>query len=154
MSRIAIIAVCALIAGSGCADDSRPPTIESEHESTPVVPQLSGSWALRIDNLQRQSITTLDIRFTGSPADSCVGGDWKQVVVLSHSTSDASFFPASEPLSYELENNKLTIGRNRVCDAYLHLTIDLSDPGVPGDYIGFGLGSGKLLGHVTLLKYQ
>ena len=154
MLRIAIIAVCALITGSGCADDSRPPIMVSDHDTRPVDPRLSGEWRLRIDNLQGQAITTLDVRFIGDPAESCMGGDWKQVVVLSHSTSDASFFPVSEPLSYELENDKLTIGRNRVCDAYLHLTVDLSNPGVSGNYRGFGLGSGKLLGHFTLLKYQ
>jgi hypothetical protein len=73
-----------------------------------------------------------------------LGGNWKKVVVDSYKTSDPKFFPVNESLSYELMGNKLSIGRNEICDAYLQISGELKDSSMAGEYISFGWGSRKL----------
>ncbi len=108
-----------------------------------------GAWTLQIENLQHEVITTLIIHFTENEADSCLGGNWKQVVVDSYKTSDRHFFPVDEPLSYELDKNTISIGRNEICDAYLQLSGQLKESTAVGEYIKFGWGS-KQLGYFSL----
>lgn len=105
---------------------------------------LLGSWTVQVENPQHVVITTLIIHFTESGAKSCMGGTWKQVIVDSYKTSDPQFFPVSEPLSYEFRGNSLSIGRNEICDAYLHLNGKLNNSTFIGDYIGSGWGSRRL----------
>jgi hypothetical protein len=38
---------------------------------------------------------------------------------MSARTKDARFYPASDPLSFHIEDGQLTIGRNQICDGYL-----------------------------------
>lgn len=109
----------------------------------PPVP-LQGSWTLQIQNPQHKVVTTLIIHFTENKAQSCLGGNWKEIVVDSYSTSDPQFFPVNGTLSYELEAGKLFIGRNEVCDAYLQLSGKFKQSTVVGEYIAFGWGSQKL----------
>lgn len=112
---------------------------------------LLGSWTLQIENTQHKVITTLKIHFTEYKAKSCLGGNWKQVVVDSYNTSDPEFFPANEPLSYELKGSKLSIGRNEICDAYLQLSGEVKESTMVGEYIAFGWGS-KELGYFSLKR--
>jgi hypothetical protein len=122
------------------------PTVQQE------IHDLRGVWAVRIENTERRVIATLTIRFEDGAARSCMSGDWKRVVVLAHQSSDEDFFPASEPLSYTVTGNELTIGRNEICDAYRHLKGPLSGDAVTGEYFSLGLGGGKRLGYFTLSK--
>jgi len=80
-----------------------------------------------------------------------MSGEWKVVRVFSAKTMDKQFFPASDPLSYHIENNQLTIGRNQVCDDYLWLQGPLEGPSVSGEYVSLGLGGTASLGHFHLV---
>jgi hypothetical protein len=106
--------------------------------------KLPGAWTLQIENLRHEVITTMIIHFTDNPAISCLGGNWKQVVVDSHKTSNMKFFPVNEPLSYEIKDNSLTIGRNQICDAYLQLRGIFDNLNIVGNYIAFGWESEQL----------
>jgi hypothetical protein len=79
-----------------------------------------------------------------------MGGEWKVVKVGSATTADERFFPTSEPLSYDLDGNTLTMGRNEICDAYLSLRGDLGGLSVKGDYVSLGLGGSTRLGYFEL----
>lgn len=114
-------------------------------------PQLTGSWTLEIENQNHKALTTLVIRFTEIKAPSCIGGNWFKVIVDSRNTSDKNFFPFDEPLSYEIKDNKLIIGRNEVCDDYRHLVGDLDQSKISGEYVSFGWGS-KNIGYFSLTK--
>ncbi len=83
--------------------------------------ELAGLWKLSIRDLKHTEVSTLTIRFTDKPGQSCMGGDWKQIAVQAAKTSDPRFFPVGEALTYELKGSELVIGRNGICDAYLHL---------------------------------
>ena len=113
--------------------------------------RLMGGWMLQIENPQHKVVTTLKIHFVKDEAQSCLGGNWKKVVVDSHETTDPQFFPVNEPLSYELKYNRLSIGRNEICDAYLQLSGELKNSSVAGEYIAFGWGS-KKLGYFSLKR--
>jgi len=123
--------------------------MSSAHAEIPE--KLLGTWTLQIESLQHEVITTLTAHFTDNRAKSCLGGDWKQIIVDSHKTSDGQFFPVDEPLSYEFDKGKLTIGRNEVCDAYLQLSGELNESNVDGEYVAFGWGS-KQLGYFSLKR--
>ena len=111
---------------------------------------LSGRWTLTVENLDHTVVAAMTVRFTQEAARSCLGGSWRQVEVESPTSTDARFFPVTEPLSYSVEESTLTIGRNEVCDAYLHLTGKLGKLPVRGDYVGFGWGSARQIGHFSL----
>ena len=108
-------------------------------------------WVLEIQNLAREEVTKITFSFTEKEADSCLGGDWYQLDVESYTTKDESFFPAKQPLSYELSDNRIAIGRNLICDAYLQLGGEFQNATSSGQYISFGWGS-KQLGYFTLNK--
>ena len=116
-----------------------------------VPDKLIGSWTLQVENLQHKVVTTLIIHFIEDEAQSCLGGNWKEIVVDSYKTSDLKFFPVNEPLSYELEGNKISIGRNEICDAYLQLRGELKESKMVGEYVAFGWGSRKL-GYFSLKR--
>jgi hypothetical protein len=111
---------------------------------------LPGRWTLTVENGDRHAVTTLVVKFTDKEARSCMEGDWKALKVLSAKTNDKEFFPSSDRLSYQLEGNRLTIGRNELCDAYLWLRGMIGEGGATGDYFGFGLGTSVPLGHFRL----
>ena len=112
---------------------------------------LAGAWTIHIENMQHEVITTLTFHFTDGDARSCQGGSWKKIVVDSHTTKDGKFFPVDDPLSYMFEKNKLFIGRNEICDAYLELRGDLVKSKAIGEYVAFGWGD-KQLGYFSLKR--
>ncbi len=112
---------------------------------------LDGQWNLNIEDRNHRVVTGLVIEFTDHQARSCLGGNWLRVNVVSATTDDPHFFPASDVLSYSIENNQLTIGRNEICDAYLALRGALDDETIHGEYSSFGWGS-KQLGFFALSK--
>jgi hypothetical protein len=83
-----------------------------------------------------------------------MAGNWMRVTVVSATTKDEHFFPISDPLSFQVENGELTIGRNEICDAYLMLTGPLSKDSVSGDYYSLGLGGSSPLGFFTLSRQK
>jgi hypothetical protein len=113
-----------------------------------------GLWRLSIDDLTRHERAVARIRLTDESAPSCMGGEWKRVVVESVGKGDDKFFPLSEPLSYEMEGPEIVIGRNEVCDGYLHLRGMLEDGKAHGRYSAFGKGGGEPLGDFTLERLQ
>lgn len=146
--KIATLYLFVLLSTAGCAPID---SIDSQ-ESRPLleVPNiLSGTWALRIWDLEGNAVGTATIRFGEDEAISCIGGSWKNIVIVSSSSDDAQLFPASEPWSYELRGNELTMGRNSICDAYLHLVGTIQDSSASGEYVAFGWSS-ELLGHFSL----
>ena len=147
--RAACLFACALLSAIIYAEDQSG--IEGTTASD-LPKKLAGLWVVRIENLQHQVVTTMTIEFTGDQAKSCMSGDWKRVVVKSHDTSDRHFFPVTEPLSYELENGSLVIGKNEWCDDYLHLKGDFRDSAAHGEYVAFGLGGGRRLGYFSLSR--
>ncbi len=111
---------------------------------------LQGSWDLRIENMKHVEVATLTIRLTDQVAPSCMSGKWKRVIVEKSKTTDPKFFPVSEPLSYQVEDDVLTLGRNEVCDWYLHLKGTLVAKGASGTYTSFGIQGGEQRGNFTL----
>jgi hypothetical protein len=115
---------------------------------------LDGAWQLSIRDPAHHERAVARIRFTGESAPSCMGGDWKRVVVESVGKSDEKFFPLSQPLSYAVEGSQVTIGRNEVCDAYLRLRGTLEDGKARGAYSAVGKGGGERLGDFTLERLR
>jgi hypothetical protein len=150
--RAAFLFVCALLSAIAYAEDQTGIDGTTSKSISDVPKELAGLWAVRIENLQHQVVTTMTIAFTGDQATSCMSGDWKRVVVKSDNTSDKAFFPVTEPLSYQLENGSMVIGRNEVCDAYLHLKGDFRDSAAHGKYVALGLGSSERLGYFSLKR--
>lgn len=112
--------------------------------------ELSGRWTLSVENPEHLVVATLKVEFTDKQAISCMSGEWKVLKVVSATTRDKNFFPTSDPLSYQIENKQLTIGRNELCDAYLWLQGPLGGPSVRGDYFSLGLGRSVPLGYFNL----
>ena len=112
---------------------------------------LNGSWIVSISNLDGMVITKMKVRFLNKKAESCLGGDWKKLEVVSYETSDENFFPVKDSLSYDLKGDELIIGRNQICDAYLHLDGKYDAIRGQGDYIRFGWGT-EALGHFFLFR--
>jgi hypothetical protein len=112
---------------------------------------LAGQWDLKIEDKNHHVVTVLVIEFTEHQARSCIAGKWFRVDVVSSTTEDSQFFPVSDPLSYAVESNQLSIGRNEVCDAYLWLQGTLDNEIIRGEYFSFGWGS-KPLGFFALSK--
>lgn len=113
---------------------------------------LSGLWTLSIRDLQHKEMAVLTVQFRDEPGQSCMSGDWKSVVVRSAKASDKNFFPVSDPLTYMTEGSTLIIGRNNICDGYLHLRGKLDGEVAEGTYYSFGLGGGTDLGEFSLKR--
>lgn len=111
---------------------------------------VSGQWALSVENPEHHVVATLKVEFTNEKAASCMGGEWKVLKVISATTKDKRFFPTADPLSYRIEDSQLTIGRNGICDAYLWLQGALGGVSVKGDYFSLGLGGTTPLGYFNL----
>jgi hypothetical protein len=112
--------------------------------------ELAGQWNLSVENLEHRAAATLKVEFTDEPAHSCLGGEWKIVKVDSAMTNDENFFPVSDPLAYQIEDNQLTIGRNELCDAYLLLKGPIEGFSIRGSYSSFGPGGNVPLGYFNL----
>jgi hypothetical protein len=113
-----------------------------------------GTWKLEIKNLDGSLKISANLAFTDIDANSCIEGDWKEIVIVSIDSSDENYFPIKQELSYELASQRLTIGRNGRCDSYLHLNGSFAPNGISGDYTAFGLNHQKLLGHFTINRVQ
>lgn len=113
---------------------------------------MSGQWTLAIEDKAHHVVATLVVAFTNDRASSCMSGDWKRVSVTSKTTKDPNFYPISDPLSFTLKDNRLTIGRNEVCDAYIWLEGNIKDESARGEYFSLGLGGSSPLGFFTLTK--
>ena len=150
--KAVLLFTCTLLSAVSCAENQSRVDGTTAISIVKLPRKLAGLWAVRIENLQHQVVTTITIEFTNDPAESCFGGNWKRVIVKSDQTSDKHFFPFNEPLSYELEKGGLVIGRNEVCDGYLHLKGNFRDSVAKGEYIGFGLGGGERLGYFSLSR--
>jgi hypothetical protein len=111
---------------------------------------LTGEWVLEIQGPSHQVEASLVVKFTNEHGSSCMAGDWMRVVVVSAIAKNPQFFPVSEPLSYEVRDGHLTIGRNQICDAYLMLRGELNDGEIRGKYFSLGLGGSTPLGTFTL----
>ena len=126
--------------------------VPGSNTNTGLPDNLLGSWVVNIEDLQHKVITTLTIHFSEKEADSCLGGDWKEVIIDSYKTSDNEFFPIDAQLSYQIDEDKFAIGRNRICDAYLQLNGKLKESLVVGEYIAFSWGSREKLGYFVLKR--
>ena len=113
---------------------------------------LNGEWTLQVEDQNHQPVAALNIKFTKQKAESCLSDNWLRVDVLSATTKLDSFFPISDRLSYKIENNKLTIGRNEICDAYLGLGGAINDQEIHGDYYSLGMAGTRTLGFFSLKR--
>ena len=111
---------------------------------------LAGAWTLRIQDLAHKQVSVLTVRFSDQQARSCIGGDWRRVVVESAKTEDKKFFPVDEPLSYRLSGQEVTIGRNEVCDGYLRLSGALKGDEAQGAYYSMNVSASQDLGFFVL----
>ncbi|GLQ97411.1 hypothetical protein GCM10007863_18310 [Dyella mobilis] len=111
---------------------------------------ISGQWTLSVENTEHHVVATLRVEFTNENAASCMGGEWKVLRVISATAKEKDFFPTADPLSYQVDDRKLTIGRNEVCDAYLWLQGALGGASVRGDYFSLGPGGTTPLGYFNL----
>ena len=112
--------------------------------------KLEGTWVLSLENTKGETVTTAKIKFQNSEADSCIDGDWRKVLVVDFRTSDQSFFPLDEPISYTMDGDELVIGRNSICDDYLRRRGKVLGTTIEGDYFAFGFGHSNDLGRFTL----
>jgi hypothetical protein len=150
--RFAIILLCTLVSAIGYAATQSEPPPRNSTTGQLAAHDLSGSWTLRIENLSHKVITTMTIRFAAEGANSCMAGKWKRVIVADQTSSDDHFFPIADPLSYELTGDRIVIGRNQICDAYLQLDGIVSGVAASGEFVSFGIGGGKRLGYFSLTK--
>jgi hypothetical protein len=112
---------------------------------------LDGSWRLRIEDLKHRVKTEATIQFTNKVAEeSCMGGQWKRVIVTAKTGSDPTFFPLSEPLAYRMERGALALGRTQVCDGYLFLNSKSGDARIDGTYDAVSIGDSKKLGYFSM----
>ncbi len=148
----AILTLCTLVSVNGFAGTQNEPSTPSSTAGQTGALDLSGSWMLRIENPRHKVITTMIIRFAADGARSCVAGTWKRVIVVAGSSADEGFFPIADPLSYEVTGDRIVIGRNEICDRYLQLVGTVRGVAACGEYVGFGIGSGKELGYFLLTK--
>ena len=109
-------------------------------------------WTLSIRDLNHREMVVAKVKFSEEAADSCIGGSWKRLIVESHETKDAHFFPITDPLSYMIEGAELIIGRNGTCDAYLRLRGKFDGVTAEGAYYVFGLRGGKDLGEFQITR--
>jgi len=114
---------------------------------------LSGRWKLEVSTTKNLIITNAIINFSEIKSNSCFDGEWKKVIFESYKTINPKFFPIEEEISYRLEGSDLLIGRNTICDAYLHLKGKLGEGLVEGEYISFGWDF-KRIGKFTLYKIK
>ncbi len=112
---------------------------------------LNQNWVVSISNLEGEIVTKMKVRFSDRKAKSCLGGQWKELELISYETSDENFFPVEAALSYERKDDQLIIGSNEICDAYMHLDGKTDQISGHGDFIRFGWGT-KTLGHFFLFK--
>ena len=150
--RVATLLLCTLVSAIGFAGTQSVPPAPNSTAAQLAEHDLSGSWTLRIENLNHKVITTMTIRFSAEEANSCMAGTWKRVMFADQTSSDEHFFPLAEPLSYEVIGDHIVIGRNEVCDAYLQLDGKVGGVAASGEYVSFGLGGGKRLGYFSLTK--
>lgn len=116
---------------------------------------LDSRWRLRVMDLEHRVQAEATIRFTSEEAgESCMGGQWKRVVVESKTSGGKGFFPLGEPLAYELERGFLTLGRTAVCDGYLFLNGKAGKTAVEGTYDALGIGYNRKLGYFSLSKIR
>ena len=110
-----------------------------------------GRWDLRVEDDRQRVIVEGTVRLTAYKGDGCMSGDWRKVEVEWSRRPNAGSFPIDEPLTWRLDQGQLIIGRNGVCDGYLHLVGPWKN-GEPmaGDYISLGMGGATTLGRFTL----
>lgn len=121
--------------------------------ATSVAQMADTRWRVRVMDLQHKVKVEGTIRLTDkSETEFCMGGNWKQAVVETKTTSDEKFFPLAEPLAYQVENGEITFGRTRVCDGYLFLTGKLDNTTIRGTYHAPGPGYNQNLGYFSLTK--
>jgi hypothetical protein len=112
---------------------------------------LSGTWTLQVEDQSHKAIASLTVQFTNEQdSRSCISGKWMKVKVVSATAVDQSFYPLTDPLSYEIAHDRITIGRNGICDAYLMLDGPLKDQPIRGGYYSLGLGGSRPKGFFTL----
>jgi hypothetical protein len=123
-------------------------TILASHAQTPDT-----RWRLRMADMQGQVKVDATVQMTSETAASCISGAWKKVVVEKSTLADDTFFPLSQPLSYEeTQDGTLTLGRTVVCDGYLFLSGRPQQSSVQGNYYAFGLRGANNLGRFSLEK--
>jgi hypothetical protein len=150
--KVSALLLCALVPAIAIVRAQSVPPAPNSAPAQLVEHDLSGSWAVQIEDLSHNIITTMTIRFGTDGAPSCIRGSWSEVVVANHTSLDEYFFPVSEQLSYELTGDRIVIGRNKVCDGYLHLDGELRGNAASGEYVRFGIGGSKQLGFFSLIK--
>ena len=121
----------------------------------PVSPWYVGStWSVMVYDAKHQAIGSMTLRVTNERAASCIGGDWKRLVIVKRQFKEADSFLATKPLSYSLEGSKLTFGVTEVCDGYVFLSGAVTDARVAGDYGTLGLGGFTKLGTFSAARVQ
>jgi hypothetical protein len=113
-----------------------------------------GSFKLEVKDLKGTLKVSVNLAFTDKVANSCIGGDWKEITIATIDSIDESYFLIKQELSYLVTDQRLIIGRNGRCDSYLHLNGLLAPNDISGDYTAFGLDHQKLLGHFTINRVK
>ena len=115
--------------------------------------EIDSRWRLSVADSKHRVKVEAMVRFLGEPAtESCMSGTWKRVVVEKSTAYDEKFFPLTEPLAYQLEGNKLTLGRTAVCDGYLLLSGRSNGSTITGTYYAGGIGAARELGYFSLKR--
>jgi len=130
----------------GCAESMPQPRAPTSR----ALEALRVPWTFEIQDKERRPIAILSVRFTDAKASSCIGDNWKLLDSLSFESLGKPEFPGRDVLSYQVDGDKLIIGRNDFCDDYYRLSGELTPSGLTGEYYAFGFGphSYQQLGYV------
>lgn len=154
--KVLVAATICLLMLAACETQQKPTLLDAEQkaegEARHLQLLLNNQWTLEVKSPDGQIITSVQVRFTDSEANSCMGGDWKKVILGYHKTKDKRFFPLEDEISYQIEGNNLTLGRNQICDAYLHLNAFMDNVNINGEYYSYGKGGKYNLGSFSLIK--
>ena len=116
---------------------------------------LDTRWRLQVKNLKNQVKVEATIRFAAAPAaESCMGGNWKRVIVESTTAQDETFFPLVQLLAYELADGNVTLGRTTICDNYLFLSGKSKAKKIAGTFNAVSIGKSRKLGYFSLKRIQ
>jgi hypothetical protein len=114
-----------------------------------------GKWRLRVSDLKHELKVDATIQFAAEVAtESCMGGDWKRIVVVAKTTQNEKFFPLAEPLAYQFERGELVLGRTKVCDGYLFLSGKSNHSRIQGNYNAVSIGTAEKLGSFSLERIR
>ena len=139
-----VIAICASIS---CVSQHGLRYASWAARPTPGVFVLESPWAFVELNKAGEIVRSMTITFTDKPAESCIGGEWRQV--MASGTAPAQLPDVIGQPAYALQGSALWINFTaNICDSEDAFIGELSDLGFVGRARTSGLGGDTYHGRV------